>query len=70
VQIRPASGTSFPYDTVVARLRGSLELTENPYLTRFRVGDLNVHLFRDGRAIVSGTDDPARARAIYARFVG
>ncbi len=70
VQVRPAAAAPFPYDEVVARLRGSTELTENPYLARFCHGEIEVHLFRDGRAIVTGTDDPARARAIYARFVG
>lgn len=27
-------------------------------------------IFRDGRAIIKGTTDPARARALYARFIG
>jgi adenylyltransferase/sulfurtransferase len=27
-------------------------------------------IFADGRAIVRGTSDPARARSLYARFVG
>ena len=27
-------------------------------------------LFKDGRAIVKGTGDPAVARALYARYVG
>ena len=27
-------------------------------------------VFSDGRAIVKGTEEPARARSIYARYVG
>jgi hypothetical protein len=31
---------------------------------------LELTVFRDGRAIVKGTTDLPRARAVYARFVG
>ncbi|MBX3408022.1 MAG: ThiF family adenylyltransferase [Phycisphaeraceae bacterium] len=34
------------------------------------VGRAEITVFRDGRAIIRGTTDPARARAIYARFIG
>jgi adenylyltransferase/sulfurtransferase len=27
-------------------------------------------IFPDGRAIISGTDDPAVARSVYARYIG
>ena len=34
-------------------------------------GDVNlVAVFEDGRALVEGTEDPERARAIYDRTVG
>ena len=29
-----------------------------------------VTVFQDGRAIVSGTDDPAVAKRVYAQYVG
>jgi adenylyltransferase/sulfurtransferase len=29
-----------------------------------------ITLFPDGRAIVKGTDEPAVARSIYAKFIG
>jgi adenylyltransferase/sulfurtransferase len=31
---------------------------------------LSLTLFADGRAIIRGTTDPARARTVYARYVG
>jgi molybdopterin-synthase adenylyltransferase len=40
------------------------------FLVRFRVDELQVAVFPDGRAIVSGTKDPAAARGVYARYVG
>ncbi|GIW72417.1 MAG: molybdopterin biosynthesis protein MoeB [Planctomycetota bacterium] len=39
-------------------------------LLRFRAGELEVSVFPDGRAIVRGTEDPARARALYSRYLG
>ncbi len=33
-------------------------------------GRITLHVFPTGRAIVGGTTDPARARAIYSRYVG
>jgi len=34
------------------------------------VEDLVISVFPDGRAIVTGTKDPAVARGVYARYVG
>ncbi|MCC5823512.1 MAG: ThiF family adenylyltransferase [Phycisphaerales bacterium] len=31
---------------------------------------VTVSVFRDGRAVIEGVEDPSRARAIYARYVG
>jgi adenylyltransferase/sulfurtransferase len=45
-------------------------VTRNPYLLRLAFEGITLALFADGRAIVSGTDDPARARALYDRVVG
>ena len=33
-------------------------------------GTVGIKLFPDGRAIISDTDDPAKARALYAEYVG
>ena len=32
--------------------------------------DLELHLFADGRLIVKGTEDLARARTLYSRYLG
>ena len=78
VQVKPfgkAGGNSkdrqppdFP--ALAARLAPLGELDHNAYLLRFRTGGYELTLFRDGRAIIKGTDDLAVARALYARYVG
>ena len=42
----------------------------NGFLLRFRVPPYELTVFADGRAIVKGTQDPAVARSLYARFLG
>ena len=48
------------------------ELTANAFLLKFRPAstEYEITLFRDSRAIIKGTEDPAVARTLYARYVG
>jgi adenylyltransferase/sulfurtransferase len=52
------------------QLRGVGRVTRNPFLLRLSVDAYEITVFADGRAIISGTDDPAIARAVYDRYVG
>lgn len=45
-------------------------LRANDFLLRFRVPPYELTVFPDGRAIVKGTQDPAIARSLYARYIG
>jgi molybdopterin-synthase adenylyltransferase len=47
-----------------------LEAPANEFCVRFAVGDCELTVFADGRAIVKGTSDPAVARSLYARYIG
>lgn len=43
----------------------------NPYLIRAELAEGGrLVLFEDGRVLVQGTDDPVRARSLYARYIG
>lgn len=57
---------------IEAKLRPTCDVRRTPFLLRATPhGEpLEITLFQDGRAIVSGTTDPARARAIVARYLG
>jgi molybdopterin-synthase adenylyltransferase len=73
VQIRPSRPASLALDQLAARLRESGEATDivvNSYLLRGKLAGREIVLFPDGRAIVQGTEDPAEARSLYARYVG
>lgn len=68
VQIR--GGARLDLSRLAERLRGAGEVTANEQLVRFRAPEAELVAFGDGRVLVKGTSDPARARSLCARFVG
>ncbi|HEX4154807.1 MAG TPA: ThiF family adenylyltransferase [Acidobacteriaceae bacterium] len=55
----------------LARRLGPLgEVRSNGFLLRFHLPPHTLTIFPDGRALVQGTTDMARARSLYARYVG
>jgi molybdopterin/thiamine biosynthesis adenylyltransferase len=52
------------------RLSGAGAVEVNEYLLRLDVEGVQLTVFPDGRTIIKGTDDPSRARALYARYIG
>ncbi len=70
VQLSFSGGAKISLDDLAKKLSGVAEVTKNAFLVRFHVGDFSVTVFRDGRGIVSGTDDLSVAKRIYAQYVG
>jgi molybdopterin/thiamine biosynthesis adenylyltransferase len=70
VQVRPPRGTRVDLPELARRLSGLGRVSANEYLVRMDTGEAEMVVFGDGRAIVRGTSDPARARSLYAKYVG
>ncbi|TWT77090.1 Sulfur carrier protein ThiS adenylyltransferase [Posidoniimonas polymericola] len=70
VQLRAAVPGDVDLDALAARLRPAGPATVNAFLLRLQAGVHTLTLFRDGRCIVSGTDDPAKARSLVAQHLG
>lgn len=70
VQIAPSNSTQLDLQQLAEKLQNIAEVRQNEYLVRFVAGENEVTVFRDGRAIVKGTDDISIARSLYARYVG
>ncbi|MFD1957538.1 ThiF family adenylyltransferase [Paenibacillus thailandensis] len=71
IQISPGSPVELALPELAARLRAVYPVETSPYLIRIAVSDeLTLVLFPDGRALVQGTDNPVKARAIYAEILG
>jgi adenylyltransferase/sulfurtransferase len=63
-------GTPLDLPALAARLRKAGEVVANEHLVRLRADGAELVVFADGRAIVKGAADAARARAVFARYVG
>lgn len=53
-----------------SRLSSHGDVRYNDMVLKFWRDAYEITLFRDGRAIIKGTSDPAVARSLYAKFVG
>ncbi len=69
VQLR-GGGSPVDLGALAGRLHGAGEVVANAHLVRLRAPEAELVVFADGRAIVKGTADAARARAVLARYVG
>lgn len=70
IQITPVETATLNLEALAETLSeiGHTEL--NPYLLRLTLGDEIITIFNDGRAMIKGTKDEARARSLYAKYVG
>lgn len=70
VQIAPPVPTTIDLKIFGEKVAHLSDVKQNDYLVRFTSGENEITVFRDGRAIVKGTDDVSVARSLYARYVG
>jgi adenylyltransferase/sulfurtransferase len=70
VQIRSTRGSRLDLRDLENRLTGHGSVKRNEFLLKFETEENVITVFEDGRAIIGGTDDPARARSLYARWIG
>ncbi|MBK8464981.1 MAG: ThiF family adenylyltransferase [Chloracidobacterium sp.] len=70
VQIAPPSQTKIDLVSLAERINSVTEVKQNEYLLRFTSGENEITVFRDGRAIVKGTNDVSAARSLYAKYIG
>jgi len=70
VQIRQRESRTLDLATLKDRLERFGTVRGNGFLLQCKLGSFELTLFPDGRAIVKGTQDPAVARGVYAKYVG
>jgi adenylyltransferase/sulfurtransferase len=70
VQVRPPRRLEIPLSELAGRLRPLGHVRVGPRVLHATLGEFALTVFADGRAIVRGTEDPAVARSLYARYVG
>ncbi|MEM7315021.1 MAG: ThiF family adenylyltransferase [Planctomycetota bacterium] len=73
---RNAVQLSFPdkvqldLESLEAKLAEVGDVRRNPFLLRVKIESYELTIFKDGRAVIAGTDDPNEARSVYARYIG
>jgi len=68
VAVRLSEPLNFPQ--MAQRLAPLGEIRHNAFMLRFNAEGHEFTVFPDGRAIIKGTNDIAKARTLYAQFVG
>lgn len=70
VQIVRDRSEPLALEILAVRLSSECEVTANPYFLKFQLAGLQWTLFRDGRALLTGTEDIELARKLYSRYIG
>ena len=70
VQVARAGRSRADFDALEERLARVARVRRSPQLLNAEVEDVSLTIFSDGRCVVRGTGDPARARLLYDRYVG
>lgn len=70
VQIRHQESRGLDMAALKSRLEKFGAVRGNEYLLKCALDPYELTIFADGRAIIHGTQDPAVARSVYAKYVG
>ncbi|RMG04059.1 MAG: thiazole biosynthesis adenylyltransferase ThiF [Acidobacteria bacterium] len=70
VQILPANQAFINLQQLAEKLKNIGPIKQNEYLIRLNLGEYELTVFNDARAIIQGTDDISVARSIYSKYVG
>jgi adenylyltransferase/sulfurtransferase len=70
VQIHQAESRALDLAVLKERLERFGPVRANDFLLQCVLAPYELTVFQDGRAIIKGTQDPAVARGIYAKYVG
>lgn len=70
VQVVPAKEAAIDFDDFAARWDSCGTVTRRKFTVDLDTGTYGIKLFADGRAIISGTTDTAKAKSVYAEYIG
>jgi adenylyltransferase/sulfurtransferase len=70
VQIATRRAEPLDFTELARRLQPAGEVRHNQFMLKFQTEGHEFTVFPDGRAIIKGTNDIARAKTLYAQFIG
>ena len=70
VQVSWTGSHEIDIAALARNLENAGEVAVNRFMLKFKCSEAVIAVFPDGRAIIEGTNDPGRARELYAKYVG
>jgi adenylyltransferase/sulfurtransferase len=70
IQITPAGEGEVLLENLAERLKKVGEVKLSPLHLAFLSEGFVITVFKDGRAIVKGTDDETLAKSLYSKYIG
>jgi len=70
IQVIPAKTGDMDFEAIAARLEALGTVKYNPYILNFAVGELEITLFKDGRAIIKNVKEESAAKSVYSEYIG
>lgn len=70
IQILHPNGSKLNLMKLASRLEKVGEVSVNNFLLRLKIDKYELTVFSDGRSIITGTNDAALAKGLYAKYIG
>lgn len=70
VQVYGELDESLDFSKLAERVRAIAEVRYNDHILNIRTSPYEITVFKNGRAIIKGTEDRGQARSLYSRYVG
>lgn len=70
IQLLPLNGSKLDLTKLATRLEKVGKISYNSFLIRLKIDKYELAVFPDGRSIISGTNDVATAKGLYAKYIG
>jgi adenylyltransferase/sulfurtransferase len=72
VQVHPPSPARIDFSVIANKLKPVADgpVKHNQFMLKAQIDGHELTLFADGRAIIKGTDEPDKARTLYAKYFG
>jgi adenylyltransferase/sulfurtransferase len=70
IQITPENKMQTPFNELADRLKKVGKVDIHQMLIRLKIEDFEINIFKDGRAIIMGTNDKKIAKSLYTKYIG
>jgi len=70
IQISPVKKSVVSFDELEKKLRNVGEVENRKIILRCKIQNYELNIFKNGRAIIMGTNDKKIAKSLYAKYIG